>query len=114
MKAIEFMYWLQGSMELESERNYFNTEQTATIKRHLEMVKITDKPMTPFCHWLEGYFDMVKPTEISCNQFDVLKTKLNSCFNHVVQPQATGVHIKPSGGLHNPLDPNNNDILYRC
>lgn len=41
MKAHEFCYWLQGLFELASPEA-LSAEQTATIKRHLDMVFIHD------------------------------------------------------------------------
>lgn len=37
MKATEFCYWLQGLFEL-GQPNELTAEQTAAIKRHLDMV----------------------------------------------------------------------------
>jgi len=41
MKASEFCYWLQGLYEL-GKPNSLTEEQTAMIKRHLDMVFIHD------------------------------------------------------------------------
>lgn len=41
MKAHEFCYWLQGLFELANPES-LSAEQTATVKRHLDMVFIHD------------------------------------------------------------------------
>lgn len=41
MTSRDFAYWLQGFFELSSTKT-LNTEQTATIKRHLALVFIHD------------------------------------------------------------------------
>lgn len=96
MKSIEFMYWLQGSFEL-ADVTQLSTEQTETVKRHLQMVKVTEgREMLPFCHWFEGFMEAVN-WQLSAENTLKLKNKLNSCFEHVV-PQT--IEPQQPSGFH--------------
>ena len=107
MQSSEFMYWLQGCFELSGLSN-LNVEQVQTIKRHFEMVKVVDgKNMLPFCHYFEGFMNAVD-WQLSNQNVEKLKEKLNSCFEHVV-PQTIEVRSERRSGVH--LDPNQSELI---
>lgn len=64
MKAVEFCYWLQGLFEL-GEPQSLTAEQTALVKKHLDMV---------FIHEIDPSYP--KPQQAALNQ--VHGTKLDS------------------------------------
>lgn len=112
MKSIEFTYWLQGAFEL-SEMTVINSEQTQTIKNHLAMVEYHEKnQMNGFCTWLKGFFEMCEPVELDEKQTKKIKDKLNSLFEHVIEPAINVAPPFPSSRMQ--LNPNEMSEMIKC
>lgn len=71
MNAINFLYWLQGSLELAKTKS-FSSEQIQIIKEHISLVS----EIHPFVLWLKGFLD--GKNKIKGDSFDKLLSELNS------------------------------------
>ena len=84
MKSVEFMYWLQGPLEVGYIES-LNPKQLQTIKNHLAMAFLTEgTKVQPFCMWLQGFLDANDSDALSPSQTEKIINKLNQCFEHAV------------------------------
>ena len=42
-----------------------------------------------FCYWLQGFFEIAKPSEITSEQTEMIKNHLNLVFFHDIDPKAS-------------------------
>ena len=65
-----------------------------------------------FCYWLQGYFEITNPKEISEAQTDMIKRHLALVFKHEIDPSIPD----PDGSLQELHDGNkpNRETLFRC
>lgn len=68
-----------------------------------------------FCYWLQGYFEVANPKEISTDQLEMIKRHLNLVFKHEIDssmgPQE---HQDELNKLHNSPDYGSKNELMRC
>lgn len=78
-----------------------------------------------FAYWLQGLFEIGKPTELNAEQTDLIKRHLAMVFVHEIDPSAgsaahqaelNAVHSSPSAeSKPSPFPPQRTDgVLYRC
>jgi len=139
LKQTEFCYWLQGYFELGAIAGgaslLLTLEQAACVRNHLELVKACNvggatyakgktpamKPITGFCAWLDGTLELALKISdgqqhISDISLELIKTRLNDEFLHVIDPQQPGdkeVLQATHDGLH-LSSPQNNPSATRC
>lgn len=96
MKVENFLYWLQGAIELFENNEDFDYEQTHIIGQHLKLVYEFDKdlgksPGSPFIFWLTGFLERgSEQVNLGINRKDyrVVKVKLSKIFLHEIAPLA--------------------------
>jgi hypothetical protein len=44
---------------------------------------------TQFCYWLQGFFEIANPSEITAEQTEIIKNHLNLVFFHDIDPKAS-------------------------
>ena len=42
-----------------------------------------------FCYWLQGFFEIANPSEITAEQTEMIKNHLNLVFFHDIDPKAS-------------------------
>jgi hypothetical protein len=86
---------------------------------------------TQFCYWLQGFFELSNPAEITAEQTQMIKNHLNLVFFHDIDPKASNdpkvqdkmnqIHngeILPMNQIHNgeilPINHMPNNPILRC
>src|SRR5690349_12439712 len=59
-----------------------------------------------FCYWLQGYFEVAKPNEISGHQLEAIKAHLNMVFIHEIDPSFPAEQQGALNDAHKPNKPN--------
>lgn len=55
-----------------------------------------------FCYWLQGYFEVAQPEEISDKELDQIKKHLNLVFKHEIDPSmGNAQHQNELNQIHN-------------
>lgn len=68
-----------------------------------------------FCYWLQGYFEVANPKEITTEQLEMIKRHLNLVFKHEIDPSmGPKEHQDELNKLHNPPDYVSKNELMRC
>lgn len=70
-----------------------------------------------FAYWLQGFFEIQNPLEITEEQTEMIKKHLSLVFIHEIDPSmGDKKHQTKLNNVHNsPLANNNkNEIKYRC
>lgn len=73
-----------------------------------------------FCYWLQGFFEVANPREITAEQTEMIKRHLSLVFVHEIDPSMGGedhqqVLNKVHSGKVIPSSPNpESKVLYRC
>lgn len=106
MNNVEFMFWLQGCLEIVHD-NKITAAQYEIIKKNLSQVKFTNgESKNTFFSWLEGVFDMIDQAP-TVEQFQLIKKKLKEAIDNVEQ-----LNVKnPSNNKPNHHAP---PLLARC
>lgn len=67
-----------------------------------------------FCFWLQGVFEVAKPTNLDQSQIDLIQAHLNLVFKHEIDPSmGSPAHQKLLDGIHQSGDQFKNTTL-RC
>lgn len=62
-----------------------------------------------FCFWLQGFFEVTDPKQITEQQTQMIKNHLNLVFKHEIDPgMGDETHQQLLNNIHNPLG------LMRC
>lgn len=70
---------------------------------------------TEFCYWLQGMFELAKPTELTAEQTETVKRHLDMVFLHDIDPSYPKDQQKPLSDAHAgkpPVRPQ--DVMLRC
>ena len=49
-----------------------------------------DMTSRDFCYWLQGYFELTNPQELSVRETTLIKQHLNLVFKHEIDPSVDG------------------------
>ena len=64
-----------------------------------------------FCYWLQGYFEVSEPKEISEKQTQMIKKHLALVFKHEIDPSmGDEKHQEELNNIHGGKE----DVVYRC
>jgi hypothetical protein len=87
MRTNEFVYWIQGYVELGGKLPFEST-QLKTIRAHLEMVKTVEDTPSDFVAWLEGVLDVVDANGGKLDEptMAMVLKKLGEKFSHEIDP----------------------------
>jgi hypothetical protein len=69
-----------------------------------------------FCYWLQGFFEISNPKEITPEQVKMIKNHLNLVFYHDIDPKASNEPKiqEEMNQIHNNGSIIPDNILYRC
>lgn len=68
-----------------------------------------------FCYWLQGYFEVAKPTLIDAKEIELIQKHLNLVFKHEIDPSMGNLaHQAQLNAIHNPQSANPSTTLLRC
>jgi hypothetical protein len=68
-----------------------------------------------FCYWLQGFFEIATPSEITAAQVDTIKSHLAMVFFHEIDPSFPKEQIEKLNKIHNGnFHPSKDDKLIRC
>lgn len=66
-----------------------------------------------FCYWLQGFFEMANPQELTKEKTDNVKRHLAMVFVHEIDPSAGGPEVQAKlDHLHGPVNPD--EPQMRC
>jgi hypothetical protein len=64
-----------------------------------------------FCYWLQGYFEVSEPKEISEKETQMIKKHLALVFKHEIDPSmGDEKHQEELNNIHGGKD----DVVFRC
>lgn len=69
-----------------------------------------------FCYWLQGLFELGKPTSLTAEQTDLVKRHLDMVFVHEIDPSYPAQQQDALNKAHSgpAAKQNLNDVLLRC
>jgi len=112
MKDTNFVYWLQGYLEL-SEPTDLSEKVVVLIKKHLQIVleNTDDEIEIPFIFWLDGFLAANGDNGLNTNMLKQIEDRIYGVFKHVIDPQTSpGLQ----GHLNNLHGNGSNSELMRC
>lgn len=68
-----------------------------------------------FCYWLQGFFEVANPRELSEKQADQIKKHLALVFKHEIDPSmGDEKHQEKLSEIHSGTSKKLDGTLYRC
>ena len=71
-----------------------------------------------FCFWLQGYFEVAEPDDMTKDQVRMVRNHLNLVFKHEIDPSMpdpTGeLQVIHDGKPQKPALPQSTEVLIRC
>ena len=107
MDSLNFCYWIQGYFEITNPKE-IGVKETETIYNHLKLTLRCDDEPEKFVVWLNGYYELAKPKSIDRKTTQLIKDRLNSIFQHEIDPLMGGPEIQEElNKIHTPNYPHN-------
>lgn len=66
-----------------------------------------------FAYWLQGFFEIQNPTEITTSQIEMIKKHLNLVFIHEIDPSIDVQHDKETVDKMNKIHKSSKPVM-RC
>lgn len=67
-----------------------------------------------FCYWLQGYFEVADPNEITVDKMNIIKKHLAMVFKHEIDPShGDAKHQEELSKIHQGIKPTDS-VLLRC
>lgn len=65
-----------------------------------------------FCYWLQGYFEVANPQQLSVAEVNQVKKHLALVFKHEIDPSYP--NQEALNEIHNSGSSNNDPTVFRC
>jgi hypothetical protein len=69
---------------------------------------------TEFCYWLQGLFELGKPTQLDAEQTRLIKAHLDMVFVHEIDPSYPEGQQKKLNDIHNNAGSDPFKTVMRC
>lgn len=68
-----------------------------------------------FCYWLQGFFEISGPTEVTQDQVQIIKRHLNLVFKHEIDPSfGNDVDLQKQLNMIHAASTKTGDMKIRC